>query len=100
MGNVEFGLINEDVPRPSEDSKDAITMAARLLGVDLEKLVHSLTMKKQLLGREIIESNLNIDQAYQARDSLTKHIYGSIFSWIVQKINASISIQTGGAGPQ
>jgi len=83
MGNVEFGLINDDVPRPSADSKDNITMAARLLGVDLEKLVHALTMKKQLLGREIIETNLDIDQAYQARDSLSKHLYGTIFSWIV-----------------
>lgn len=64
MGNVEFGLVDNDIPRPSADSKDAITMTARLLGVELEKLVHSLTMKKQLLGREVIESNLNIDQSY------------------------------------
>ena len=40
----------------------------------------------------MIESPLTIDQAYQARDSLCKNLYGNIFSWIVQKINASISV--------
>ena len=92
MGNVEFGVNNQDKISPAADCKDTIMMAARLLGVEWEKLVFALTMKRQLLGREIIESNLELDQAYQARDSLTKHLYGSIFSWIVQKINASISI--------
>ena len=42
---------------------------------------------------------------YQARDSICKHLYGTIFSWIVQKINNSISVNTsseeskGGAKP-
>ena len=67
-------------------------MAARLLGVDLTKLVHSMSTKKQTIGKEVMESPLTIDQAYQARDSLCKHLYGTIFSWIVQKINASISV--------
>lgn len=92
MGNVEFGMIDDDTPRPSADSKDYITAAARLLGVDLAKMVESLTMKKQVIGKEIIMSAMTIDQAYQARDSLSKHLYGAVFSWIVQKINASISI--------
>jgi len=92
MGNVEFGVIDDDTPRPSADSKDSITAAARLLGVDLAKMVEALTMKKQVIGKETIMSAMTIDQAYQARDSLCKHLYGAIFSWIVQKINASISI--------
>ena len=52
-------------------------------------------MKKQTVGKEVMESPLSIDQAYQARDSLCKHLYGVVFSWIVQKINASISIHDG-----
>ncbi len=35
MGNVEFGMIDDDTPRPSADSRDYITTAARLLNVDL-----------------------------------------------------------------
>ena len=64
MGNVEFGVNQQDKVSPAADSKDAVMMTARLLGVEWEKLVFALTMKKQLLGREIIESNLNLDQAY------------------------------------
>ena len=100
MGNVEFGLVNDDTPRPSADSREAITMAARLLNIDLEQLVNALTTKRQTIGKEVLTSPLTIDQAYQARDSLCKHLYGTIFSWIVQKINSSISLNTGGAEAQ
>jgi len=93
MGNVEFGFVGDDMPRPSADSRDFITSVARLLGVDLAVLVNAVTKKKQIIGNEVLESNLTIEQVYQARDSLCKHLYGSVFSWIVQKINASISIR-------
>ena len=83
MGNVEFGLVDDDKPRPAADSRDTITMAARLLGVDLAKLVEALSIKRQVIGGETLDSPLTIDNAYQARDSLVKHLYGSLFSWIV-----------------
>lgn len=94
MGNVEFGFVEngDDTPRPSADSREHITTAARLLGVDLAKLVNCITMKKQTVGKEIFESALTLEQAYQARDSMCKNLYSTIFSWIVQKINGSISI--------
>ena len=93
MGNVEFGFVGDEIPRPSADSRDFITNVARLLGVDLAVLVKTITTKKQIISKEVLESSLTIEQVYQARDSLCKHLYGSIFSWIVQKINASISIK-------
>ena len=93
MGNVEFGFVGDEIPRPSADSRDFITNVARLLGVDLAVLVKTITTKKQIISKEVLESSLTIEQVYQARDSLCKHLYGSIFSWIVQKINASISIR-------
>jgi myosin heavy subunit len=83
MGNVEFGFVGDDMPRPSADSRDFITSVARLLGVDLAVLVNAVTKKKQIIGNEVLESNLTIEQVYQARDSLCKHLYGSVFSWIV-----------------
>ena len=94
MGNVEFGMLdaNGDKVGPSADSKENITMAAKLLGVDLAKLVVAISTKRQVIGKETLDSPLSIDEVYQARDSVCKHIYGSIFSWIVQKINRSISV--------
>ena len=95
MGNVEFGMLDEngDKVGPSADSREYITTAARLFGVDLTKLVISLTTKRQVIGKETLDSPLTIDEVYQARDSLCKHVYGTIFSWIVQKINSSISVR-------
>lgn len=61
MGNVEFGLVNDDTVRPAADSRDCITTVARLLGVDLAKLVNALTSKRQVIGKEVLESPLTID---------------------------------------
>ena len=95
MGNVEFGMLDEngDKVGPSADSREYITTAARLFGVDLTKLVIALTTERQVIGKETLDSRLTIDEVYQARDSLCKHVYGTIFSWIVQKINSSISVR-------
>ena len=95
MGNVEFGEISEDKMGPSSDSRDYITAAAGMLGVDLAKLINALTMKRQVIGKEVLDSPMTIEQVYQARDSLCKHLYGVIFSWIVQKINLSINVSNG-----
>ena len=46
MGNVEFGMINDDKAGPSADSRDYITTVARLLGVDLAQLVTAITTKR------------------------------------------------------
>ena len=46
MGNVEFGFVGDEIPRPSADSRDFITNVARLLGVDLAVLVKTITTKK------------------------------------------------------
>ena len=61
MGNVEFGMITEDKAGPSADSRDYITTVARLLSVDLATLVNALTMKRQVIGKEVIESPMTID---------------------------------------
>ena len=61
MGNVEFGLVNDDTPRPSADSRENITNVARLMNIDLEQLVNALTTKRQTIGKEVLTSPLTID---------------------------------------
>lgn len=63
--------------------------------MDLAQLVTAITTKRQIIGKEVLDTPLTIEQVYQARDSLSKHLYGTIFSWIVQKINSSISVNSG-----
>ena len=61
MGNVEFGMVTEDKAGPSADSRDYITTVARLLGVDMAQLVHAITMKRQVIGKEVLESPITIE---------------------------------------
>ncbi|KAG0311340.1 Myosin type-2 heavy chain 1, partial [Podila horticola] len=49
-------------------------------------------VKKQITTRsEKIVSNLKPDQALIVRDSVAKYIYSSLFDWLVNNINASLS---------
>jgi len=43
-----------------------------------------------------MKSPLTVDQAVYARDALAKGVYARLFSWIVHKINASLSYKVSG----
>lgn len=48
-------------------------------------------MRRQVIGKDTIESPLKIEEAYASRDGMAKTIYGKLFNWLVKKINESIS---------
>lgn len=92
LGNIEFGMITDTIPGPSAESKDTLQQAATLLGVDLKTLIKSMTTKKSVVMKEVMISELTLEQAYMSRDALCKDLYGSVFSWIIKKVNATISV--------
>ena len=92
LGNVKFGMITDTMPGPSAESKETLEQAAILLGVDLKTLINSMTTKKSVVMKEVMISELTLDQAYMSRDSLCKDLYGNLFSWIIKKVNATISV--------
>lgn len=87
LGNLKFQETDSGNVAPTIQTKSFALKTAELLKVDLKNLLKALTMKVAVIGGEKIESSLSLAQTYQARDTLTKHLYGSLFNWIVQKVN-------------
>lgn len=58
----------------------------------MKALIKALTMKKTVVMKEVVFCELTLEQSYMARDALCKDIYGSMFSWIIKKVNSTISV--------
>mmetsp|Transcript_27066 Transcript_27066/g.41513 ORF Transcript_27066/g.41513 Transcript_27066/m.41513 type:complete len:1447 (+) Transcript_27066:288-4628(+) len=81
QNGVEVATITE--PKIVED-------AARLLGVNLEKLQIALTERVMITRGDEIKIQLTPDKAMDARDALAKTIYGALFLWVVEQVNSCI----------
>lgn len=81
---VEVGIIKEENEKEVSD-------AAELAGVDHDKLRTALTEKVMITRGEEIKIALSPKQAADARDALSKTIYGAMFLWVVEEVNHSIS---------
>uniref|UniRef100_A0A4W4HLJ8 Myosin VIIAa n=1 Tax=Electrophorus electricus TaxID=8005 RepID=A0A4W4HLJ8_ELEEL len=67
-----------------------LSTAAKLLEVDSKDLMNCLTSRTIITRGETVSTPLSIDQALDVRDAFVKGIYGRLFVWIVEKINAAI----------
>uniref|UniRef100_A0A8C9XAB2 Myosin Ic, paralog b n=1 Tax=Sander lucioperca TaxID=283035 RepID=A0A8C9XAB2_SANLU len=88
LGNVQYGGEEGNVCITSDTQ---IKYLARLLGVNGAVLTEALTHKKIIAKGEELMSPLNLEQASSARDALSKAVYGRTFTWLVNKINASLT---------
>ncbi|XP_053376054.1 unconventional myosin-Ic-like isoform X2 [Mercenaria mercenaria] len=90
LGNIEFG---------TEESKDDAKVTniehcdviSELLGCQEDALLAALQNRTIEAKGEKMKSPLTVDQALYARDALAKGIYDRLFTWIVHKVNASLS---------
>ncbi|XP_029105001.1 unconventional myosin-Ic-like isoform X1 [Scleropages formosus] len=89
LGNVHFE--EEDSGSAAVTTETQIKYLARLLAVDGTLLKEALTHKKITAKGEELMSPLNLEQAASARDALSKAVYGRTFTWLVNKINASLA---------
>uniref|UniRef100_A0A667ZSS2 Si:ch73-194h10.2 n=1 Tax=Myripristis murdjan TaxID=586833 RepID=A0A667ZSS2_9TELE len=89
LGNVDFEstIINNlegcDIRKSSHFS-----MASQLL--EVRALENSLTQRSFMTARESVTKSLTSAQATDGRDAFVKAIYGRLFLWVVDKINAVI----------
>ncbi|CAJ1064844.1 unconventional myosin-VIIa [Xyrichtys novacula] len=91
MGNLRYEARNYDNLDACEVVRSAhLTTAATLLEVDGKDLMNCLTSRTLITRGETVSTPLSMEQALDVRDAFVKGIYGRLFVWIVEKINAAI----------
>ncbi|KAI9303935.1 P-loop containing nucleoside triphosphate hydrolase protein [Cunninghamella echinulata] len=93
LGNVEIGGRNDATLSADEPS---LVTATSLLGIKPMDFKKWLTRRQIVTRSESIVTNLNPTQAVVVRDSVAKYIYASLFDWLVDIVNHSLSAEKDG----
>lgn len=97
LGQISFNSVEKDGMETAEVADQKLVgYASRLLGVDPEQLKVALTERIIVARGQEIRTNLTPDKAADARDALAKTIYGALFLWVVDQVNASIGWKNDG----
>jgi len=89
LSNITFA---EDSSGCTLDSKNgSLSPALQLLGVSGEALEQALCCVNIEAGGETVVKKLFLDQAIKAKEALIKATYGTLFTYLVQRINDCIS---------
>ncbi|CAE8597221.1 unnamed protein product [Polarella glacialis] len=101
LGNISFVTpsTNSEGSEPALDAEsgEAMQQACEFLGIKqaaMAKAWCSRTM--QAPGEGVISMPNPVDKALDSRDSLARHLYGAIFSFVVSRINTAVSNRSGG----
>ncbi|XP_059197185.1 unconventional myosin-VIIb [Centropristis striata] len=91
LGNVDFeGTMVNNLEGCDIRKSSHFNMASKLLEVDTKALEKSLTQYSFMTARESVTKPLPSAQAVDGRDAFVKSIYGRLFLWVVDKINAAV----------
>lgn len=91
LGQIKFEAEEKDgVDASVVAEKKILQSSARLMGVDIEMLETALTERVILARGQEIRTQLTPEKSADARDALGKTLYGALFLWVVDQVNASI----------
>ena len=89
LGNIHF-IAGEQGVYASVENFSAAKQAAAVLGVDAEKLAHSMCVQTLYIAGDTTDKLLTPDKARESRDALCKALYSKMFEWVMDRINASM----------
>ncbi|XP_072134317.1 unconventional myosin-Va isoform X4 [Mobula birostris] len=91
LGNVAIKANDRDADNCFiSPNSEHLVVFCDLLGVDYEQMAHWLCHRKIITGSETYIKPMPRFQALNARDALAKHIYASLFNWIVHHVNKAL----------
>ncbi|XP_030055927.1 unconventional myosin-VIIa isoform X2 [Microcaecilia unicolor] len=91
MGNLQYeARMYDNLDACEVLFSTSLTTAASLFEVDPQDLMNCLTSRTLITRGETVSTPLSMEQALDVRDAFVKGIYGRLFVWIVDKINAAI----------
>ncbi|XP_077578551.1 unconventional myosin-VIIa-like isoform X1 [Stigmatopora nigra] len=99
MGNLRYEARTYDNLDACEVVRSPhLSTTSMLLEVDGKDLMNCLTSRTLITRGETVSTPLSMEQALDVRDAFVKGIYGRLFVWIVEKINAAIYKPTSSHG--
>lgn len=91
VGNVRYSATTiNNLDATEINDVTCVIRAAKLLQCDQRNLLNALTTRTILTRGESVVSSMSAEQSLDVRDAFAKGIYGRLFVWIVEKINAAI----------
>ena len=96
LGNLMFQSVKDNasgnqVSELNPNSESLLQDCAKLLGIEGTQLELCLLQKFVQMGKgSIVAIKLNAQQSSDSRDTLVKTMYGSMFDFIISKINDSL----------
>ncbi|XP_041367346.1 unconventional myosin-IXAa-like isoform X3 [Gigantopelta aegis] len=91
LGNVDFRRREQHHDESVTVKNEAtVQIISQLLKVKERTLLEALTSKKTVAGDETVVINYKMDDAIATRDAMAKCLYGSLFDWIVLKVNQAL----------